>query len=83
MGKMSKESAKLFHLKGRRQVLEEQLVNVAEQGDALRFAELSRDLDTIEFRIEVQQNYMTEGFNTRVKNTTTVPSSVGNYISLL
>lgn len=82
MRQMSKESAKLFHLKARRLVLEEKLEKAANRGDDLLFAHVCRDLDTIDFRIEVQENFLEEGFNTRVKKTTTVPSIVGNYMSL-
>ncbi|MFH0757358.1 MAG: hypothetical protein V2B15_08735 [Bacteroidota bacterium] len=82
MGQMTKEIAKLIHLKARRFTIEQQLEKAANAGDAFKFIDLSQELDTIEFKIEVQENYLNEGFNTRVSNTTTVPSGVGNYNSL-
>ena len=79
MERMTKEQAKLIHLKARKRVLEERIEKAAKAGDAFGFAELSQQLDTIEFRIEVQENYLEEGFRTRVRNTKTVPSSIGNF----
>jgi len=78
MKEMSKEKAKLIHLKARKQYLEGQLVKLADadEVDLDQFLAASREIDTIDHKIQVQENFLEEGFNTRVKNTSTIPSSI-------
>lgn len=82
MARMSLEKAKHAHFKARKRILEQQIEKASEKGDAMSFIELSRELDLVEFRIEVAQSYLNEGFHTKARNTVSVASSVGNYTPL-
>jgi len=75
MAKMTKERAKIIHLKALHRVLEQKLEYLVENGTVDEFLEVSRDLDTLDHRIQVQENFLEEGFNTKVKETQTVPSN--------
>ncbi|MCK5134853.1 MAG: hypothetical protein KAR19_03635 [Bacteroidales bacterium] len=76
---MTKETARLVHFKGRKRVLEERLEKLANEGTIDEFIEVGRELDTIDHRIQVAENFLEEGFKTSVKETYTVTSSVRPY----
>lgn len=78
--KMTKETAKLVHFKACKRVLEVHLEKLADQGTIDEFIEATRELDTIEHRIQVAENFLAEGFKTSVKETHTVTSSIHPYV---
>ena len=79
MGQMTKEKAKLIHLKARKFLIEEQLDRLADSGSVDDFLACVRELDTVEHRIHVQENFLEEGIRTRVSDTYTVTSRIHPY----
>ena len=78
--KMTKEKAKLVHFKARKRVLEVHLENIADHGTIDEFIEFSRELDAIEHRIQVAENFLAEGFKFNAGETHTVTSSIHPYV---
>jgi len=76
---MTKEQAKLIHLRAVKYALEEQLNNAETIEE---YTDLINEIDTVDHHIQVTENYISEGFRTRVKSEMTVPSSINPYTHL-
>ena len=74
--KMTKEQAKLIHLKAVKYALEEQLDNAE---TVKEYSDLINRIDTIDHHIQVTENYISGGFKTKVTDEITVRSSIHSF----